>query len=211
MTTYNINNSYFEKKIDNLILNTAREDYLNEFWEVDFQEVVSDIINDKYNYILHYDYKIYNDINFNLNTLEIDDEEACKLIKNSVPAWLYNFMEKVGIFFRCELVDGYKKKVESELLNDIEVGWRNLYDYVSADVYIEAVNELKKEGKFKGYEYLKKEVITALQLLEDKLNEAICECEDKISQFLSDTDDYVYSDDFFKDFVDLYDDIETLR
>lgn len=211
MTTYNINNSYLEDKINNLLIDTAIEDYWEIFWEYDFDYTVSHIIESKHNYIKHYDFKMYSDIDFTITSVEIDSEEACKLIRNSIPMWLYDFMEEVGIIYSLDFLDGYGCTVISNLLDDLESGWNELFDYVSAYTYLKAINELKKEGIFKSYEDLKKEVIKALHLLEDTVNEDIKNLEYKIEDFLNDTYNYVYSDDFIKDYFELNDDIEIIR
>ena len=211
MTTYNINNSYLENKINNLLIDTAIEDYWEIFWEVDFGYTVSDIIESKYNYIKHYDFKMYSDIDFTITSAEIDSEEACKLIKNNIPMWLYDFMEEVGIIYSLDFWEGYGCTVISNLLDDLESGWNELFDYVSAYTYLKAINELKNEGIFKGYDNLKKEVIKALHLLEDKVNEDIKNLEYEVEDYLNDTYNYVYSDDFIKDYFELNDDIEIIR
>ena len=211
MTTYNINNSYLEDKINNLLIDTAIEDYWEIFWEEDFNYTVSHIIESKHNYIKHYDFKMYSDIDFTITSVEIDSEEACKLIKNSIPMWLYDFMEEVGIIYSLDFLDGYDCTVISNLLDDLESGWNELFDYVSAYTYLKAINELKKEGIFKSYEDLKKEVIKALHLLEDKVNEDIKNLEYEVEDYLNDTYNYVYSDDFIKDYFELNDDIEIIR
>lgn len=211
MTTYNVNNNYLEDKIDNLLIDIAMEQYWGMFWEYDFNNTVSDIIESKYNYIKHYDFKMYSDIDFTITSAEIDSEEACKLIKNNIPMWLYDFMEEVGIIYSLDFWEGYGCTVISNLLDDLEGGWNELFDYVSADIYLKAVNELKKEGVFKGYEDLKKEVIKALQLLENKVNDDIKNLEYRIENYLNDNYNYVYSDDFIKDYFELNDDIEVIK
>ena len=210
MTTYNINNSYLEDKIDNLLIDVAMEQYWDFFWEYDFNDTISYIIENEYNYITHYDFKMYSDYDFTIKSAEIDSEEACKLIKDNVPTWLYDFIDRVGIIYSLDFLDGYDCTVVSNLLDDLENGWNELYDYISADTYLKAVNELKKEGIFKSYEELKKEVIKALKLLEDKINEDIKNLEYKVEDFLNDTYNYVYSDDFKKDYFEL-NDIETIK
>ena len=211
MTTYNINNSYLEDKIDNLLIDIAMEQYWEIFWEYDFNDTLSDIIENEYNYITHYDFKMYSDYDFTIKSAEIDSEEACKLIKDSVPTWLYDFMDRVGIIYSLDFLDGYDCTVVSNLLDDLENGWNELYDYISADTYLKAVNELKKEGVFKGYEDLKKEVIKALQLLENKVNDDIKNLEYRMENYLNDNYNYVYSDDFIKDCFELNDDIEIIK
>lgn len=211
MTAYNINNSYLENKINNLLIDTAIEDYWEIFWEDDFGYTVSDIIESKYNYIKHYDFKMYSDIDFTITSAEIDSEEACKLIKNNIPMWLYDFIDKVGIAYSLDFLDGCESTVVSNLLDDLESGWNELFDYVSAYTYLKAINELKNEGIFKGYDNLKKEVIKALHLLEDKVNEDIKNLEYEVEDYLNDTYNYVYSDDFIKDYFELNDDIEIIR
>ncbi len=211
MTTYNVNNNYLEDKIDNLLIDIVMEQYWEMFWEYDFNDTLSDIIENEYNYITHYDFKMYSDYDFTITSAEIDNEEACRLIKDSVPMWLYDFMDKVGIIYSLDFLDGYGCTVISNLLDDLEGGWNELFDYVSADIYLKAVNELKKEGVFKGYEDLKKEVIKALQLLENKVNDDIKNLEYRMENYLNDNYNYVYSDDFIKDYFELNDDIEVIK
>lgn len=211
MTTYKVNNSYLKKKIDDLILDIAINQFFEDFWEYDFNDTLSFIIENEHNYIKHYDFKMYSDCDFTITSAEIDSEEACKLIKNSVPMWLYDFMDKVGIIYSLDFLDGYGCTVISNLLDDLESGWNELFDYVSAYTYIEAVNELKNEGVFKGYDDSKKEVIKALQLLENKVNDDIKNLEYEVEDYLNDTYNYVYSDDFIKDYFELNDDIEIIR
>ncbi len=192
-----------QRKVYLELIQEAREYRLDEYFEYDFDKNREAIRSKKYNFIKDYNYKVENDVDFEIypTTVQIDNTSVCEIMRDCVPTHIFNFMEAIGMFDMSIAEMTEEGKFCISMHQDLKYGWKQLKDLCPGADYNAAVDALKKDELFESDDALTRTITMSLLVAERRLNEGIRELEHAINKDIESEIEHANSIDWIEEFI----------